>query len=198
MPAWAFQTFEGRIAQKGSCGYRMCLTVVVLQETNRKPMCCSHCAFVTSERSCVEMLGSYREISRSMEFATEILWITSHWLPERSWVSISAVFVLRWIDVLSAVWRVFALHTDYESHKSRWSVWDQSTAECQCLCLYCLLALSSHASCSEEICFRLFTSSVFSFSFFLGSVHGIIQFIIIKNVYSNELIFNSLITKMTF
>lgn len=73
MPACAFQTFEGRIAQKGSCGYRMCLTVVVLQETNRKPVCCLHCAFVTSERSCVEMLGSYREISRSMEFATEIV-----------------------------------------------------------------------------------------------------------------------------
>lgn len=123
------------------------ITCVWLLWFYRKPIgnqCCSHCAFATSERSCVEMLGSYEEISLSMEFSTEILRITSHRLPARSRVSISAVFVQRWIDVLSAVWRVFALHTDYESHKCRWSVWDQSTAVCRRSCLSCALALSSH------------------------------------------------------
>lgn len=113
-------------------------------------------------------LGSYWEISQSMEFANEILWITSHRLPEWSRVSISAVFVLRWIDVLSAVWRVFALHTDYESHKCRWSTQQRSSARvCTVRSLWPIAVQRK---------------SALDFSQFLTSVYGIIQSIIIKNV----------------
>lgn len=97
MPAWALKAFKEKIAQKGSCGYHTCLTVVVLQETNRKPVCYSHCDFshkwALLKHLCwgVGLLGSYWEISQSMELANETSWITSHRLLECSWVSISAV-----------------------------------------------------------------------------------------------------------
>jgi len=49
-----YNLFKEKIVQKGSCGYRMCLTVVVLQETNRKPACYSQ---VSAHQALV--LGSY-------------------------------------------------------------------------------------------------------------------------------------------